>query len=165
MLWDPRSRWHYRAAPGWVQAVPPSFRDTRWSLTVLDAPPPHPWPWQCAGPAMLSSTAVCKALSCQELQEESRPLSSCPCTLSARRLGEAQQKVMSIQETVTETICWSAAQSMFQSKASISCCGKQKSKASVFICIQLRRETRAPHPQPCSELSPIAARKAVQSHG
>lgn len=29
-------------APGWVQAVPPSFRGTRWSLAVLDAPPPPP---------------------------------------------------------------------------------------------------------------------------
>lgn len=122
-------------------------------------------------------TAVCKVLSCQELQEESRPLSSCPCTLSAQHLGEAQQKVMSIQETVTETICWSAAQSMFRSKADISFCGKQKSKASVFtssseLCSDHSalpcdrcRGTWAPHPQPCIELSPAAARKAVQSRG
>lgn len=126
---------------------------------------------------MLSSTVVCKVLSCQELQEESRPLSSCPCTLSAWCLGEARRKVMSIQQIVTETICWSAAQSVFRSKADISFCGKQKSKASVFtssselfsdhsaLLWNRCRGTWAPDPQPCSELSPAAARKAVQSHG
>lgn len=47
-------------------------------------------------------------------------MSSYPCTLSAWHPLKAQLKVKSIQETVTETVRWSAAQSMVLSKAGIS---------------------------------------------